>query len=183
MKRTLLIVLILLSVFLLAVECGDGDGGSPDTDDPESVCDYLMNKCETLYDTRQLCIDDVKTMDECRLECAVDISDCESIDQCLWWGLGNKGEADDYCDDGAGSGDSDVDSDADTDETFEECSERACPTQNAACGANADCVSIFEVCYPQCASDMDCIALCALDYADGIEDHDALFSCLQLNCS
>ena len=161
---------------LTASKC-DSEEDDYSSDDPSSVCDYILNTCgDNFYATKQECQTDLATMDECRLECALDQNQCDIMDQCLWWAVGYDGEVDNYC--GPGN---DTDTGSYTD--MAGCASAECSMENSACNANADCIGIYEQCYPICA-DITCLFDCANNnFPNGITDHDNLYTCLENNCS
>jgi hypothetical protein len=171
-----LIMIASMLAVLTASKCDDNDYSS---DDPSSVADYIFDKgCDYLYDNRDVAEENLKEMDECRLECVLHQSSCDIMDQCLWWNIGYDGKVDDYCKD-----DDDGDDDDDSYTNLEACVAAECPSQAAACQANTECTGIFENCYPGCA-DLNCVAVCAQDnYPNGISDHDVLYSCMASECS
>lgn len=180
MKNIIPVSLFFASAVLLGSTCDDGDT-SFSADDPKSVCEHIFDQCGKEYYGGKTadCVSDLKTMEQCRLEGVLDITDCELIHDCLYYSL-DYGIVTNYCtpdgkskQNGGGSGDS-----------LEDCAKEKCASQNSACQANSDCVAIFEVCYPSCAQgDLNCIAACAMDYLGGVNDHDALIACLEQQCS
>jgi len=174
-KKTLLILLSMFCLTHVAAKCDDSDD-EVDIDDPESVCDYLIDLCgDKLYDgSLSACEADVESMPTCRRECATDHDDCDSVDQCLWWEIGYDGAGDSYCSDGNGGG-----GPAD----MEDCANTNCSWQFDACGLNGDCSRIFDDDLANC-SDWDCVESCAnASYPAGIEDFNTLWTCLNESCA
>jgi hypothetical protein len=97
-------LLCLLVTLPLFAACSDS--GDTDVSDPDAVCQTILGICDVYMGGDQAaCVADITGMEDCRLECAVKQTDCDTLDQCLHWQLGAGGTADEYCSESAGGDD------------------------------------------------------------------------------